>query len=63
MRTDCLVEPEAGGCRLTISAEGDFTNPVMRLLSPLAIRMMKRQAGADTRKLKAALEGRTEQTL
>jgi uncharacterized membrane protein len=63
VRTDCLVEPEAGGCRLTISAEGDFTNPVMRLLSPLAIGMMKRQARADTRKLKDALEGRTEQTL
>jgi carbon monoxide dehydrogenase subunit G len=63
VRTDCWVEPEDGGCRLTISAEGDFTNPVMRLLSPLAIGMMKRQSDRDTKKLKAALESGTEASL
>ena len=63
VRTDCTVEPEAGGCRLTISAEGDFTNPVMRLLSPIAIGVMKRQAASDLKKLVVALETRTEQSL
>jgi len=63
VRTDCTVEPEAGGCRLTISAEGEFKSRVMRLLSPLALAVARRQAEGDVRKLKAALESRTEQTL
>lgn len=63
VRTDCTVEPEAGGCCLTITAEGEFTSRVMRLLSPLALAVAKRQADGDVRKLKAALEARTEQTL
>jgi hypothetical protein len=63
VRTDCTVEPEDGGCRLTITAEGEFTSRVMRLLSPLAIAVAKRQADGDVKKLKAALEARTEQTL
>lgn len=63
VRTDCTVEPEAGGSRLTIFAEGEFTSRVMRLLSPLAIAVAKRQADGDIRRLKAALESRTEQAL
>ena len=63
VRTDCTVEPEDGGCRLTIAAEGEFTSPIMRLLSPLAIAVAKRQADGDVKKLKAALESRTEQAL
>ena len=42
VRIDCTVEPEAGGCRLAIAAEGEFTSRVMRLLSPLAIGVAKR---------------------
>jgi len=63
VRTDCTVEPEGAGCRLTIAAEGEFTSRLMRLLSPLAIAVAKRQADGDVKKLKAALEARTEQLL
>ncbi len=63
VRTDCTVEPEGTGCRLTIVAEGEFSSRVMRLLSPLAIAVARRQADGDARKLKAAFESRTEQTL
>lgn len=35
----------------------------MRLLSPLAIAVATRQADGDVKKLKAALESRTEETL
>jgi hypothetical protein len=35
----------------------------MRLLSPLAIAVAKRQADGDVRKRKAALEARTEHSL
>jgi len=37
VRTDCRVVPEGGGCRLTITAEGDFTGRPWRLLSPLPL--------------------------
>ena len=63
VRTDCTVEPEDAGCRLTIVAEGEFKSRLMRLLSPLAIAVAKRQADGDVRKLKAALESRAERTL
>jgi carbon monoxide dehydrogenase subunit G len=63
VRTDCTVEPEDGGCRLTIVAAGEFRSPIMRLLSPLAIAVARRQADRDVTKLKAALESRTEQAL
>ena len=62
-RTDCTVEPEDGGCRLTIEAEGEFKSRIMRLLSPLAIAVAKRQADGDVKKLKAALESRTAERL
>jgi uncharacterized membrane protein len=60
VRTDCIVEPDDGGCRLTVVAEGEFKSRVLRLLSPLAIALAKRQADADVKKLKATLEARTE---
>jgi hypothetical protein len=60
VRTDCAVEPDGDGCRLTISAEGESTNGLLRLLGPLAIAVMTRQATADLRKLSAALESRNE---
>jgi hypothetical protein len=63
VRTDCTVEPEDGGCRLTIIAEGEYASRILRLLSPLAIAVAKRQADGDVKRLKAALESRTEQDL
>jgi uncharacterized membrane protein len=63
IRTDCTVEPEGDGCRLTVTAQGEFTSWLMRLLSPLAVGIARRQAASDTKKLKAALEARTEQSL
>jgi hypothetical protein len=56
-------EGAGGGCRLTITVEGEFKTRVMRLLSPLAIAVAKRQADGDVKKLKAALESRTERML
>jgi hypothetical protein len=63
VRTDCTVEPEVGGCRLTIVAEGEFERPILRLLSPLAIAVAERQADGDVKKLKANLEARPEHAL
>lgn len=63
VRTDCTVEPEPGGCRLTIEAEGEFGSRIMRLLSPLAIGVARRQADGDVKRLKTALESRTEHAL
>lgn len=63
VRTDGTLEPEDGGCRLTIAAEGELTSRMMRLLSPLAVAVAKRQAERDVRKLKAALESRAEAAL
>lgn len=60
VRTECRVDPEGSGARLTIGAEGEFTAPLARLLSPLAVAVMRRQAGKDGPKLKAALEARQE---
>jgi hypothetical protein len=56
VRTDCLVEPEGSGTRLTVGAEGHFNTRLLRLLSPLAIAVMKRQARSDMVRLKTALE-------
>ena len=63
VRTECSVEPEAGGCRLTIAAEGDFTARIARLFAPLLVATMKRQSRSDTAKLKVALERHAEQEL
>jgi uncharacterized protein YndB with AHSA1/START domain len=51
VRTVCEVTPEAGGCRLDIWTEGEFTNPLLRLLSPILILTLKRQALSDLRRL------------
>jgi hypothetical protein len=56
VRTECLVEPDGDGCRLTLASEGDFTKGPLRWLSPIALRLFKRQAVSDVRKLVAALE-------
>jgi uncharacterized membrane protein len=63
VQTDCRVDPDGTGSLLTIGAEGEFNGGILRLLSPLAIGVMKRQAAGDLRKLKAALEANTEASL
>ena len=60
VRSDCRVEPEGDGCRLTIVSEGEFTSGPLRWLGPIAIRAFKRQALADLRRLVAWLESGTE---
>lgn len=62
VRTDCRVEGERGGTRLTIGAEGEFTTPLLRMMSPLAIAVMKRQAGADMKRLKRLMENPRQAT-
>jgi uncharacterized protein YndB with AHSA1/START domain len=55
VRTACEVAPEGGGSRLSMWTEGAFTNPILRVLSPILIATMKRQATSDGRKLSQAL--------
>jgi len=58
IRTDCSVEPEGDGCRLTIRAKGELNGRLLRFLGPLAVAVAKRQASSDMARLKAALERR-----
>ena len=60
IRTDCTVEPEGGGCRLSIAADGELNGRLLRLLGPLAVGVAKRQAASDMKRLRAALEARRE---
>jgi uncharacterized membrane protein len=60
VRTNCLVEAEAGGCRITMSAEGTFTKGLLRLLSPISVRVFRRQATNDLKKLAVVLGSRAE---
>ena len=55
VRTACDVTPEPGGCRLALWTEGEFTNPLLRLLSPVLIASLKRKALADLRRLATTL--------
>jgi hypothetical protein len=52
------VEPKGSGCIVTGGAEGALNGPIGRLLTPLAVRMMTRQARSSVQKLKADLERR-----
>jgi hypothetical protein len=63
VRTDCTVEPESVGCRLTITAEGAFTGLLWRLVTPVAVAAMTRQSRGDLAKLVAAFERGTENDL
>jgi len=54
------VEPQGTGCVVSGGAEGHFNGSIMRLLTPLGVRMMVRDARSSLQKLKAALETRTE---
>jgi carbon monoxide dehydrogenase subunit G len=50
-----LLEPAAGGTRLTLEAEGE-AGGLMRLAAPFAERAAARQAAADLERLKQLLE-------
>jgi uncharacterized membrane protein len=58
IRTDCTVEPEGAGCRLTVRAAGELNGRLLRLLAPLAVAVARRQAASDMVRLKTALEQR-----
>ncbi len=60
VRSWVRVVPQGTGCLVSGGAEGELNNPVMRLLTPLAARMMVRDARSSLVKLKAALESHTE---
>jgi uncharacterized membrane protein len=55
VRTACEVTADGSGSRVEVWTEGEFTNPLLRLLSPLLIATMKRQAASDGRKLAEAM--------
>jgi len=57
VRTDCRVAAEGDGCRLTMAAEGEFAQPLLRLLSPISVRVLRRQARQDLRRLAGVLGG------
>ena len=50
-----LLEPTAGGSRLTLEAEGE-AGGLMRLAAPIAERAAARQAGQDLERLKRLVE-------
>jgi Polyketide cyclase / dehydrase and lipid transport len=60
VRTECLVEPDGDGCILTFVTEGEFAAGPLNWLGPIAIRVFKRQALGDVKRLIVALESGTE---
>lgn len=56
VRSWVRVDPKGSGCVVTGGAEGELNGIVGRLLTPLAVRMMTRQARSSVQKLKADLE-------
>jgi hypothetical protein len=63
VRSWVRVEPEGDGCLVSGGAEGELNGIVGRLMTPLAVRMMTRQARSSMVKLKAALESGAEADL
>ena len=55
VRTDCRIDPEDDGCRLTMAAEGEFANGLLRLLSPLSVPVLRRSSRNDLRRLSTVL--------
>ena len=60
VRSWVRVEPDGDGSMVSGGAEGELNGFVGRLLTPIAVPMMVRQARSSLVKLKAALEARTE---
>lgn len=56
VRTECTVDPSGHGCVVTLTTAGQFTGGLLRLLSPVAIALMRRQTQSDMARLKAILE-------
>jgi hypothetical protein len=63
VRTDCRVEPEGDGCRIAYVAEGGWTSGPLRLLTPIAIPVFRRQALQDLRRLARVLAAGEEDRL
>ena len=60
VRSWVRVVPQGTGCVVSAGGEGELNGLVYRLLTPIAVRMMVRDARSSLVKLKAALESRTE---
>lgn len=60
VRSSFIVQAEDGGCRVTMSAEGTFTRGLLRLLSPISVRVFRRQATNDLKRLAAVLDSHAE---
>ena len=60
IRSWVRVEPQGTGCVVSGGAEGELTGISGKLLTPIAVPIMVRQARSSLVKLKAALESRTE---
>lgn len=56
VRSWCRVEPDGGGSLVTGGAEGDFTGPLGRLLTKVAVPRMTKQALVDLETLRRRLE-------
>ena len=63
VRSWVTVSPDGDGSMVSGGAEGALNGLVGRLLTPIAVPMMVRQARTSMVKLKAALEGHTESDL
>jgi carbon monoxide dehydrogenase subunit G len=63
VRSWVTVKPDGDGSMVSGGAEGELNGLVGRLLTPLAVPMMVRQARTSMVKLKAALESHTEADL
>ena len=63
VRSWVRVVPEGPGCVVSGGAEGELNGLLGKLLTPIAVRMMVRQARSSVVKLKTTLETRTEADL
>lgn len=63
VRSWVRVVPQGPGCVVSGGAEGELNGLLGKLLTPIAVRMMVRQARSSVVKLKTALETRTEADL
>lgn len=62
VRTDGRIEPEADGCRLTMSGEGEFTSGLLRVLTPISVAAIRRQSESDLRTLGKVLDAVARET-
>ena len=55
VRTHCRVERDGTGSQVVLESEGEFTG-AWRLLTPVAVAMLRRQSRKDIERLRAVLE-------